>query len=167
MEFLINELSHATFWVAVAFFLFMGGVAYLGAFKMVGKILDDRADGIRKELDDARTLREDAQALLASYERKQKEAEKEAEEIITQAKHEADRLQVEAEAALAEQMERRSKAAEDKIASAEAQAIKEVQAVAVDIAIAAATAVIKDKVDAPRADKLIAESIEGLKDRLH
>ncbi len=167
MEFLLNELSHATFWAGIALVIFLGGVGYLGAFKTVGKMLDDRRDQIRKELDDARTLREEALALLASYERKQKDAEKEAEDIIAQAKQEAERLRRDTEEALAEQLIRRTKAAEDKISNAEAQALKEVRAVAADVAIEAATQVIKAKVAGPSGEKLVEQSIDGLKDRFH
>lgn len=167
MEILVSEFGHATFWVMIALFIFLGGVIYIGAHKKVAAMLDDRAEGIRKEIEDARNLREEAQALLASYERKQAEAEKEAEEMVAQARHEAEQMAKEAEAALAEQIARRTAMAEQKIASAEVQALNEVRGVAADVAIAAATRVIADKVGGDKADALIKQSIEGLKGKLH
>ena len=76
----------ALFWVLVSFIGFMALLAYYGVPRLIGKALDDRADAIRKELDEARRLREEAQALLADYQKKAKEAENEAKGIIDQAK---------------------------------------------------------------------------------
>ena len=92
MEFLLNELTHATFWVAVALILFLGVLVYAGAHKMIAKGLDERADKIKQEIDEASKLREEAQALLANYQRKKADAEKEAAEIVEQAKKEAELL---------------------------------------------------------------------------
>lgn len=115
------------FWVLVAFLIFVGLVLYYRVPAMIGKMLDERAEAIRKELDEARRLREEAQALLADYQKKAKEAETEAKSIIDQAKTEAETLAAEARKALAENIQRRSKLAEDKIARAEAQALSEVR----------------------------------------
>ena len=126
------------FWVLVAFVAFVGLLMYYGVPTLVGKALDARADAIRKELDDARKLREDAQALLAEYQTKAREAENEARGIIEQAKREAEALASESRKSLVENLERRSKLAEEKIARAEAQAVSEVRATAVGAAMAAA-----------------------------
>lgn len=167
MDFIVSEFSHATFWVMIALLIFIGGVVYLGVHKRVGAMLDERADGIRKEIEEARTLREEAQTLLASYERKQAEAEKEAEELFSQAKHEAEQMAKDAEAALSEQIKRRTEMAEQKIANAEVQALNEVRGIAADVAISAASKVIADKVGGDKADALIKESIDGLKGKIH
>lgn len=163
----IDANTWASIWVAVALVIFLGGVAYYGGFKVVTKALDDRAANISSELEEARKLREDAQALLASYKRKQMEAEKEAEDIVAQAKGEAERMKAETEAALADQLERRTKAAEQKIESAETQALNEVRSAATDVAIAAAAKVIATKVDGAKADQLVAEAINELGGKLH
>ena len=160
-------LQDPTFWVAVAFVIFMGAAAYFGVFKTGIGMLDDKAAAIAKELDDARALKEEAQALLASYQRKQKEAEEEAKEIVAHAKTEAEQLAKEAAATLAEQIERRTAMAEQKIASAEAQALNDVRAVAADVAVSAASEVIAEQVKGGKSDELISQGISELKSKLH
>jgi len=120
-------LHDPVFWTAIAFAGFIAVLLYAKLPAVVCKILDDRADAIRSELEEARNLREQAQTVLADYERKQRQAEKEAEAIITQAKAEAERLAEETRNKLEASIERRTKLAEDKIAQAEIQALKEVR----------------------------------------
>lgn len=155
------------FWVFVAFVLFMGLLAYYKVFQAIGKALDDRADAIRQELDDARHLREEAQKLLADYKRKSLEAEEEARDIIEQARREAEALAAETRKSLADQLERRSKLAEEKIARAEAQALGEVRGTAVDAALAAAEQILKQRVAGPTGTTLIDASIADVKNRLN
>ena len=156
-----------TFFVFLALVLFGLGLWYLGVHKVIGGALDKRSKAIADELDAARNLREESQALLAQYQRKQREAEKEAEDIIKHAQAEAERLKVEAEAALAAQLERRTKQAEEKIAQAEASALQQVRNMAVDVAIGAAQRVIQDQVDVTRAGNLIDSSISDLSSKLN
>lgn len=160
-------LSDPSFWAAVAFFGFIALLIYLKAPAMVGKALDDRADGIRNELEDAQRLREEAQALLAEYQRKQRDAEKEAESILVQAKAEAESLAEESKAKLSEMLERRTKLAEDKIAQAEVQALKDVRAAAADLAVTAAHTLIAEQTKGKVAAGLIDGSIEELKTKLN
>lgn len=160
-------MSDPTFWVAISFFGFIGLLVYLKVPGMVAKALDDRADAIRKELDEARKLREEARALLAEYQRKQKEAEQSADEIVTQARKEAESLAAETRQALQDSLEKRGKLAEEKIALAELQAIGEVRAAAVDIAIAAAEKLIEDKLSVHDAERLIDQSIQDVKTKLN
>ena len=98
--------SEPVFWVLVAFIGFMALLAYLGVPALIGKALDARAEGIRKELDEAHKLREDAQRLLADYQAKARDAENEARAIIEQAKREAEAMAAESSKALAESLER-------------------------------------------------------------
>lgn len=155
------------FWVLVSFVLFLALLAYLQVPAMIGKALDARADGIRKDLDEARKLREEAQALLADYQRKAKDAESEAKAIVEQAKKEAEALAADAQRSLTESIERRSKLAEEKIARAEAQAVSEVRATAVDSALAAAHSILKSRVTGGTSDSLIDQSIGDLKGKLN
>ena len=155
------------FWVFVSFVLFMGLLAYYKVFQAIGKALDDRALAIKKELDDARQLREEAQELLADYKRKSLEAEEEAKSIIEQAKREAEALAAETRKSLADQLERRSRMAEEKIARAEAQALGEVRSTAVDVALAAAERILKDRVQGSAGSTLIDDSIADVKKRLN
>lgn len=155
------------FWVLVSFLGFVGLVIYYKVPGMVAALLDKRAADIAAELDEARRLREEAQQLLASYQRKQREAMKEAEDIITQAKAEAEQLAKETRANMETQVERRTKLAEDKIAQAETQAINDVRATAAEVAIGAARRVIADKVDASKDAQIIEKSISELASKLH
>jgi F-type H+-transporting ATPase subunit b len=160
-------LATPEFWVLVSFVLFIGLIVYLKVPGKVTAMLDERAARISRELDEARKLREEAQGLLADYERKRRDADKEAEAIIAQAREEAEAFAVETRQKLVEMVERRGNMAEEKIAQAEAQAVKEVRAAAAELAIAAATRIISDEVQGARADQLVDASIADLKDRLH
>ncbi len=155
------------FWVLVSFLGFVGLVLYYKVPGMIGGMLDKRAADIAAELDDARRLRGEAQQLLASYQRKQREAMKEAEDIVTQAKAEAEQLAKETRANMEAQVDRRTKLAEDKIAQAETQAINDVRATAAEVAVGAARRVIADKVDASKDAQLIEKSISHLASQLH
>lgn len=168
MQTLLTFDTHdPTFWVSISFLLFLALLAYYGVPAMIGKALDARADAIRNELDEARSLREQAQALLADYQKKAKEAESEAALIIDQAKREAETLAAESRKALAETIERRSKIAEDKIARAEAQALSEVRATAVNTAMSVAETLIGGRVGGAAGSSLIDASIKDLKGKLN
>jgi F-type H+-transporting ATPase subunit b len=156
-------LYEAEFWVAVGFFLFVGVLLYMKVPGLLSKSLDERADTIRKELDEARRLREEAQDLLADYQRKQREADAEAQAIIDGARKEAEAMKVETEKALKESLARRSRVAEDKIARAEAQAVAEVRAAAVDAAAAAAERIVKGRVAGPAGPSLVDQAIRDLR----
>ena len=136
-------LNSATIWVFFAVVLFLLMLLYFGVHKKIGSALDARAEKISAELDEAKSLREEAQALLASYQRKQKEAEDQAEEIVKQARHDAEIMAANARKDLAERLERRAAQAEAKIATAEAQAMAEVKAKAADLALEAAEKLIR------------------------
>jgi F-type H+-transporting ATPase subunit b len=154
-------------WVAVSFVLFIGLGVYLKVPAMLAKMLDERADKISKELAEARRLREEAQALLAEYQKKRSEAEKDAANIVAQAKIEAEAYSVETRKKLAETIERRTKQAAQKIAQAEAAAIKEVRTTATEAAIAAASKLVGEAVQGTKGTKLIDESIAAVKGRLN
>ena len=157
----------ATFWVGAAFILFVGILVYLKVPGMLTGALDERAKKISNDLDQARELREEAQVLLATYQRKQRDALKEAEEIIAHAKEEAMREAEQAEKKLEEAIARRQQAALNKIALAEAQAENEVRDTAIEIAIAAATAVVAQQVRGDRADTLVDTAIQDLRRHLN
>jgi F-type H+-transporting ATPase subunit b len=156
-----------TWWTFVGLVLFLVLLGYLGVFKKITGMLDDRATRIARELEEARRLREEAQALLAEYQKKRLAAEKEAAEIIETAKGEAARMAEEAEQSLKDLIVRRTKATETKIAQAETQALAEVKALAADVAIRAATSILQTKVAGPVADDILKRSIEDVKARLN
>lgn len=157
----------ATWWTFIGLILFLALLAYLGVFRKIGGALDQRASDIARELDEARRLREEAQALLAEYQKKRLAAERDAAEIIEGAKSEADRLTADAEIALQEMIERRTRAVETKISQAEAQALAEVKAVAADVAIQAASRILADKVPGDVGASLLSKSIADVKARLN
>lgn len=157
----------ATFWALIGLIIFLAILVYLKVPAMMGRSLDERAANIAKELDEARTLREEAQALLAEYHRKRKEAEKEASEIVAAAQREAAALLTEAKEKSEDYIVRRNKLAEQKIAQAEADAVNQVRASAVEIAVAAAGSLIADKMDAKTAGEMFKSSLEQVKNNLN
>ncbi len=157
----------STFWAFIALLLFIALIVYLKVPGMIGRSLDERAENIKKELEEARTLREEAQQLLAEYHRKRKEAEKEAGDIVAAAEREAKALLVDAKRATEEYVVRRNKLAEQKIATAETDAINAVRASAVDLAVAAAGKIVADKVDAKVAGTLFKDALGQVKTNLN
>ncbi|HEY8950310.1 MAG TPA: ATP F0F1 synthase subunit B [Rhizomicrobium sp.] len=160
-------LSNAEFWVAVGFLVVIGVILYAGAPKMIGKLLDDRAAAIKAELDEAARLRAEAEALLADYKRKSANAESEAAAIVDEARADAERIAAEMRTALATQIERRGKQAQDKIAQAEAAAMAEIRNLAADAAAAAAEKLIAARLDEKRAGALIETSLKDLGAKLN
>jgi F-type H+-transporting ATPase subunit b len=159
-------LHDPTFWVAIAFIVFAGLMVWK-ARKPVLDGIDARAERIKAELDEAQRLREEAQKALAEYKRKQRDAAKEAEELLANARHEADLLRRQAAEDLKQTLARREKAALEKIAQAETQAIQDVRARAVDIAIAATAKLLSENVDPQRDQALVDQAIKDLGRRLH
>ncbi|MBV8567442.1 MAG: ATP F0F1 synthase subunit B, partial [Methylobacteriaceae bacterium] len=142
----------AEFFVLLGFIIFVLLLAYFGAHRTVFNALDARARRIEGELAEAKRLREEATAVLASFEKKRAEAEAEAAGIIAQARAEAEMLAKETEARMTDFVARRSKQAEAKIALAEAQATADVKAAAAEAAVQAAEAVLKNDIKGPAAD---------------
>lgn len=155
------------FWVMIAFVGFIALLIYYRVPGAVGKALDNRATAIRADLDEARRLRDEAQALLADYQRKSREAEQETKTILEQAKREGEALAAETRKNLQESVERRTKLAEEKIERAEAQALSDVRTAAVESAIAAAEKILKSRVTGATADALIENGIRDLDGKLN
>jgi F-type H+-transporting ATPase subunit b len=154
------------FWIAVAFLLFVALVSRPIA-RAVNKILDERAAKIRHDLDEARRLRSEAEALLAEYKKKLQDAAREAGEIMNHAREEAELFRKEAAANLTASLARGERMALDKIAQAEAQAVAEVKSQAVDLAVAAARRILEQQMSGPNAGGLIDQSIAELDRKLH
>jgi len=163
----MDMIKEPEFWVAVAFVLFVGVLLYVGVHKKLTEALDDRASRIRAELDEARRLRDEAAKLLAEYQRKQREAEREAEAIVADARAEAERVAAEARVKMEEFVARRTKLAEAKIGQAEAQALADVRAAAAEAAVGAAEKILRDTAKGKVADDLIAQGIADVKAKLN
>lgn len=157
----------ATFYAFVGLILFFVLIAYLKVPGMMGKALDARADKIGNELAEAKRLREEAQALLAEYQRKRKDAEAEAAGIVAAAQREADMLTAEAKQKTEEYVARRTELSEQKIRQAETDAINAVRSVAVDIAISAAGKVLAAKADGTMQNELFSSALGEVKTRLN
>jgi F-type H+-transporting ATPase subunit b len=159
-------LQVAEFWVALAFIIFVA-IAFKPARKAILSMLDDRAERIRGELEEAQRLREEAQSLLAGYQRRQRDALKEAEAIVAHAREEAERLRASAAAELESSMRRREAQAMDKIAQAETAAVQEVRNLTVDIAISASGQILAQRLDDGQSARLVDEAIKDLPKHLH
>ena len=161
------SLANTDFVVVVAFLIFIGILVYYKVPGLVGGVLDKRAESIKAELDEAKALREEAQSLLASYERKQKEVQEQASRIVAAAKEEAQNAATAAKEDIAKSITRRLAGAEDQIASAQASAIKAVRDQAIAVAVAVAKDVMAKQMDAKAAGALIDSSIATVGEKLH
>ena len=161
------SLANTDFIVVVSFILFVGVLFYFKVPSMLTGLLDKRAEGIQSEIDEARALREEAQTLLASFERKQRDVQEQADRIVVAAKESATEIAAQAKLDLEKSIERRLRAAEDQIASAEASAVRQVRDEAVRIAIGTASEVIARDMKAARADALVEEAISTVAAKLH
>lgn len=161
------SFANTDFVVALGFLVFIGILLKAGVPALLGGLLDKRAEGISNELDEARALREEAQTILASYERKQREVQEQADAIVAQAKIDAEAAAEKAKADLKVSIERRLASATDQIASAEASAVREVRDTAVSVAIGAAKDIIAKQTTATAANKLIDEAISEVGAKLH
>lgn len=157
----------ATFWAFIALVIFMGVVVYFKVPGLIGKSLDERAAKIRNELDEAQRLREEANKLLGEYQKRRKEAEKEASDIVAAAKREAEALADEAHKKAEEYVTRRAALAEQKIGQAQRDAVAEVRSIAVDVATEAARAVLAAKVDAKAGADLFKDSLKAVESKLN
>lgn len=155
-----------SFFVALAFATVIAAFLYLKLPQRLLAALDAKSAEIANELDEARRLREEAEALLADYETRRKSAEQQAEEIVTEARETAQRLAEEARVAMQAQLERRTQQAESKIARAEEQLVGEVRVAITRLAVDAAAHLIETGMSAQQANTLIEQNISELKDRL-
>ena len=162
----VSLFATPEFWLAVSFALFVGLLARPVSQK-IGEALDGRSKKIETEIEGATRLRDEAQALLASYQRKSREALKEAEDILANAEAEAKRLAEEAAVELAASLKRREQMALEKIAQAEARAVEDVRNAAVDVALAATRELIQKNLDANKATALVDAAIDELPKKLH
>ncbi len=160
-------LASAEFWVGVAFVIFWGILFYYGVPQRVLSSLDKRGRRVADELAEANRLRMEAEALLREFETKRAAAEREAAEIVSNARDEAERLARETQEKMADFVKRRTATAETKIAQAEAQAAAEVRAAAVDAAVRASERVLRGELSGPAAEALVAKSLNDVRTKLN
>lgn len=160
-------MGSAEIWVLVAFVIFLGIVVYVGAPAKILAGLDSRSAKIKAELDEARALREEAARMLADYKRKREEAEKEAQEIVANARKDAAAYAADAKQKAEEFVARRTKAAEQKIALAESQAVAEVRAAAADAAVSAAEKVLSAEAKSAFGEQLFDKGLSEVRAKLN
>lgn len=163
---MVEILHNPVTWVAVAFLIFLAGFCKY-ALPFILRSLDSRSVTIRSELDEAIRLREEAQAMLAEYQQRQQKMLAEADAMLAHAEKEAAALISNAEQELKSAIDRRTKVAHEKITRAEADAIAQVQANMVDIAVSAARIVIEEQLSQKGDDAQIAEALKGLDRIVH
>jgi F-type H+-transporting ATPase subunit b len=167
MQLVKEILQEPDFWEGLGLLIVIGMFLYLGVPGMITGALDKRARDIEAELTQALQLREEAEVVLTNYRERAKEAGKEAETILKDAKADAERFAEEARVALKAQLERRAKQAQDRIAQAERQALLEIRTLAADAAAAAAEKIIGSRIDDQKAGALIAQSLGELPAKLN
>jgi len=161
------SLANINFITTLGFLLFLAVLFYYKVPGLVIAQLDKRAAGIQNDLNEARKLREEAQTILASYERKQKEVHDQAGRIVEAAREEASLAAAAAKADLKESIARRLQAADGQIASARDAAVKDVRDSAVALAVAAARDVVAKEMTAAQGNKLIDAAIKDVEAKLH
>lgn len=166
LNFGLDATTAATVWATIGLVIFIGIIIYLKVPAAITRMLDNRIGKIEAELAEAERLRAEAKAMLEDYTRRRAEAEKEAESIVAAAREEAFRMTAEAGQALEALIARRTKAVEDKIAQAEAQAVAEVRARSADLAVEAAQLLLQQQM-AEKGDALIDQSIKDVGQRLN
>lgn len=166
MTFGFDATTAASIWATIGLVIFLGLMIYFGVPKMIAKMIDGRISKIETELAEAEALRAEAKALLAEYQTRRENAEKEAEDIVAAAREEAFRLTAEAKTSLEAMITRRTKAVEDKIAQAEAQAVTEVRSRSADLAVEAARLLLTQQMGT-KGDALVDQAIKEVGDRLN
>ena len=161
------SLANTDFVVSIGFLIFVGILLYYKVPSKVGEMLDKRANSIKAELDEAKALREEAQSLLASYERKQAEVQAQADRIVANAKQEAERAAQASKDEIQKSVARRLAGAEEQIAAARAAAIKDIRDQAISVAVAASKEVVAQQMDNDAKNALIDEAIGTVEQKLH
>lgn len=161
------SLANTDFVVLIGFLVFVGILVYFKVPGKLGAMLDARAAQIKADLDEARNLRDEARAVLASYDRKQKDVAEQSERIIASAREEAMAAAAQAKEDLKASIARRLQAATDQIASAEAAAIRQVREQAVAVAVAAAGDILARQMTAETASGSIDAAILQVEAKLH
>lgn len=159
---MFNGLADPAVWAALAFVAFLALLYYKKVHRTVFDALDNRAEGIQNEINQARKLKEEAQTILADYQQKQQNADQDAQEIIEQAKREAQAFETESKASLADMLERRMKSAETKIAQSELQAMNEIKQLSAKIAVLGAEKMLRENANGDMNKALVDSAIAEL-----
>ncbi|MDP7141904.1 MAG: hypothetical protein QF692_05160 [Alphaproteobacteria bacterium] len=163
---MLEFLEHTGSWVLISFLIFASIGFKLGRSK-VTTALDSRIDGIKKELETAESLRVEAQELLAQYERKQRDAAKEAKEIVATAKEHAEEIKKSAEQDIQKTLQRREQQLEVRLGRMEDEALQEIRDYAARLAVEATEQIIIEKVGKKDHEKLVKDSLANISSRIN
>lgn len=159
---MMDLLAHDTnLWVGISFVAFVL-IVYKFAGKFIANALDSKINEIRQEVETAERLRVEAQELLAQYQRKQRDAEQEAVDIIEKAKEQAVQMQKDAEKDLKDLMQRREEQLKERIKRLEEKAVSDIQSHAADLVVTATQDIIEKKMDSKSAKALGEETIKAV-----
>jgi|TARA_B110000438_G_scaffold285876_1_gene316475 F-type H+-transporting ATPase subunit b len=159
-------MQDPTFWVLIAFIIFIG-LAARPIYKLACSGLDKRADKIRTDFEEAEALRKEAQDLLASYQRKQRDAITEVEDILQLARKEAERFLIQGQENIKDSIERRRRVTLERIEYLENQALESVRAKTINIALNITREFLVKELKGKQADILIDSAIKDLPKKLH
>ena len=153
----------ATFWVAVSFFIFFGGLIYLKVPQKINNSLIDQINEMKRELAEAEKLKIEAKNLLSNYENKIDKSKKETLEIINLAKKDSEKTILEKTEKFHQIIENKKKNAEQKIVQMKENAIKDIKNISVKISMEAVEHIIKNSIDKNKLEKLYTKSLEQTK----
>jgi len=153
----------ATFWVAVSFFIFFGGLVYLKVPQKVNKSLTDQIKEIKKELREAEKLKIEAKNLLSNYENKIDKSKKETQEIINLAKKESEKIILEKTTKFHQIIENKKKNTELKIVQMKENALREIKSISVKISMETVEHLIKNSIDKNKLEKFYINGLEQIK----
>ncbi len=153
----------ATFWVAVSFFIFLGGLIYLKVPQKINDSLNKQINDIKKELNEAEKLKVEAKNLLSDYENKIDKSKKETKLIIDAAKKDSEKNILDRTNKFHKMMEDKKRNAEIKIAQMKENALKDIKNISVKISIEVVENLIKNSIDKKRLENVFAQSLEETK----
>ena len=156
----------ATFWVAVSFFIFIGGLIYLKVPQNVNNSLDAQINRIKKELDEAEKLKVESKNILSDYENKIDKSKKETQEIINIAKKDSEKNILDKTKKFHELIEERKRNTGQKISQMKENAIRDIKNISIKISIEAVEHLIKNSIDKSKIEKIYTESLEQVKTSL-
>ena len=156
----------ATFWVAVSFFIFVGGLIYLKVPQKINNSITIQINQIKNELNEAKSLKDEAKNLLSDYENKIDKSKKETQEIINLAKKESEKIILEKTKKFHQMVENKNKDTEIKISQMKENALKDIKNTSIKISLEAAAHIIKNSIDKQKLETLYIKTLEQAKTAL-
>ena len=156
----------ATFWVAVSFFIFIGGLIYLKVPQNLNNSLNAQINRIKKELDEAEKLKVEAKNVLSDYENKIDKSKKETQEMINLARKESEKVILEKTKKFHQMIESKNKDIEIKITQMKENALKDIKNTSIKISLQAAEHIIKNSIDKQKLEKFYTKTLEQAKTAL-